>query len=102
MKSWAGSAFLLSAATALAVGSVAAASGAAAKVLPAVCRPAGTIYVRSVPARISLRACPLQGRLIVLKLPDGGLGPGLHIPGPGQGTGASEQRRTPRAARVHS
>lgn len=89
MKTWVGSAVLLSAAAALTVGVVAPASGATTKVLPAVCRSAGTIYVRSVPTKISLRSCPLQGRLIVLRLPGGGVGPGLHIPGPGQGTGGS-------------
>jgi len=63
---------------------------AAAKPLPAICTTSGPISARSAPAKISLRSCPIQGRLLVLKLSNGKLGPGLHIPGPGQGTGGSE------------
>ncbi len=61
----------------------------AAKPLPASCSSSGPISARAVPATISLRSCPLQGRLLVLRMRNGRPGPGLHVPRPGTGTGGA-------------
>ena len=89
LRSWASSAILLSAVTALIAGQAALASGADVRPIPAFCRSAGAVFAQSVPAQISLRSCPMKGRLIVLRLPNGRIGPGLHIPGPGHEVGAA-------------
>jgi hypothetical protein len=66
------------------------ASVAATKPVPALCASTGPILARSAPAKISLHSCPIQGRLLAIKLRNGHLAAGLRIPPPGFGTGSAE------------
>lgn len=53
---------------------------------PAFCKSHAPIATKSVTSAVNLNICNVQGRLLAVRLPDGKMGPGLHIPAPGQGT----------------
>jgi hypothetical protein len=57
---------------------------------PAFCTSAGPISAQQIPPNLSLNTCPIEGRLIVVELPDGSQGPGLYVPPVGFSTGADE------------
>jgi hypothetical protein len=54
------------------------------------CASAKPIPAEALPSRVNLKTCPIEGRLIVLKLPNGKVGPGLHVPRPGLGVGIAD------------
>src|SRR5579859_6307424 len=53
------------------------------------CSSHGPISVNTLPAQISLRNCLIQGRLLVITLPNGSAATGVHIPRAGMGIGAA-------------
>lgn len=73
----------------LGVGSVQAVTGSvtAAESTSSACPSAGTIPVTSIPSRVALRTCPIQGRQLAIRLPNGQPGPGLYVPPPEVGIG---------------